>query len=79
MPLNVFDKASRFAVKIDPQAFFSWAVRLPAERLVFRGWLDTRSVPDSAKLRESGLDICRCCEAKTGMGKSVGGLERDRI
>ncbi len=45
MPQNAFDKASRFAAKLDPHAFFAWATGLPAEKLAFRGWLDTRGLP----------------------------------
>jgi hypothetical protein len=45
MPPNMFDKASRYAVKIDPPAFFAWVTGLSADRLEFRDWLDTRAVP----------------------------------
>ena len=45
MPQNVFDQASRFAAKMDSPAFLGWLFRLPPERFVFRGWLDTRAVP----------------------------------
>ncbi|MBP3958093.1 hypothetical protein J8F10_22810 [Gemmata sp. G18] len=45
MPENYYDKASRFLAKLDPGAFLSWLLRLPASDFVFRGWLDTRGVP----------------------------------
>lgn len=45
MPQNAFDKASRYAAKIDPHAFFAWITGRVTEQLEFRGWLDTRSVP----------------------------------
>jgi hypothetical protein len=43
MAQNPFDKASRFTAKLDPASFLAWATGLPAERLDFRGWLDTRT------------------------------------
>ena len=45
MPTNPFDKASRYAAKVDPSAFLTWALGLPAEGLAFDGWLDTRALP----------------------------------
>jgi hypothetical protein len=42
---NHFDKASRFAAKLDPPAFLGWALGLSADAFVFRGWLDTRDLP----------------------------------
>lgn len=45
MPVNPFDKASRFAAKLDAHAFLSWLLGAPAEALVFRRWLDTRGLP----------------------------------
>ena len=42
MPVNVFDKASRFAAKLDPHGFFEWAFGLHAG---FHEWLDTRGLP----------------------------------
>jgi len=44
MPLNLFDKASRFTAKLDPEGFFSWLFRLPRDAFVFRGWLNTRTI-----------------------------------
>jgi hypothetical protein len=45
MPSNVFDKASRFAAKLDPPGFLSWLLGLPVSAFIFRGWLDTRAIP----------------------------------
>ncbi|MBY0458166.1 MAG: hypothetical protein K2V38_12560 [Gemmataceae bacterium] len=45
MAANPFDKVSRYAAKIDPSAFLSWALDLPADRFAFAGWLDTRAAP----------------------------------
>ncbi len=45
MPENVFDKASRFAAKLDPPGFLGWLLGMPLEAFTFRGWLDTRGVP----------------------------------
>ncbi|WP_439631682.1 hypothetical protein [Gemmata sp.] len=45
MPVNPFDKASRFAAKLDAPGFLGWLLGAPAEALVFRRWLDTRGLP----------------------------------
>jgi hypothetical protein len=41
----VFDEASRYAVKIDPPAFFTWVTGVPAVRLALCGWIETRAAP----------------------------------
>jgi hypothetical protein len=43
MAQNDFDKASRSLAKMDAPGFFAWVTGLSAERLEFRGWLDTRA------------------------------------
>jgi hypothetical protein len=45
VPPNYYDKASRFAAKLDPVEFIGWLLGLPAEAFAFRGWLDTRGLP----------------------------------
>jgi hypothetical protein len=45
MAQNEFDQASRYAAKLDPAGFLSWLLRLPLEAFLFRGWLDTRTLP----------------------------------
>jgi len=45
VPENVFDKASRFAAKLNPPGFLSWLLGMPLDAFTFRGWLDTRGVP----------------------------------
>jgi hypothetical protein len=45
MPANPFDKAARFAAKIDAPEFLAWALELPPDRIGFSGWLDTRAIP----------------------------------
>lgn len=46
MPVNFYDKASRFAAtKLDAAGFLSWVLGVPASDFAFRGWLDTRNVP----------------------------------
>lgn len=45
MPQNHYDKASRFAAKLDASEFFRWLLRLPREAFGFHRWLDTRGVP----------------------------------
>lgn len=42
---NYYDKASRFAAKLDSAGFVGWLLDLPAERFTFRRWLETRGVP----------------------------------
>jgi hypothetical protein len=39
MPINPYDKASRYAAKLDPRGFLSWLLGVA---LLFRAWLDTR-------------------------------------
>lgn len=33
MPANPFDKVSRYAAKLDPHTFLTWALGLPADAL----------------------------------------------
>jgi len=40
--VNDFDQAARYAAKLDPPGFFRWLFDGP---LVFRDWLDTRTIP----------------------------------
>jgi len=44
MAVNDFDKAARYAARMDPEAFLGWVLTLPAEAFAFAGWLDTRGV-----------------------------------
>jgi hypothetical protein len=62
MPANLFDKTSRFTVKLDPQGFFSWLFGLPVDAFVFRGWLNTRTIafpgdPDRTNDTVAWLDL----------------------
>jgi hypothetical protein len=43
--MNPFDKAARYAAKLDPLGFSQWLLVGLAGRLTFRGWLDTRTLP----------------------------------
>ena len=43
MATNDFDRASRFAAKLDAPAFFRWA--FGSDAFLFREWLDTRAIP----------------------------------
>ena len=45
MAENPFDKASRYAAKIDPSGFLRWVLDLPPDAFAFRSWLDTRGLP----------------------------------
>lgn len=45
MSENYYDKASRYAAKVDPAGFFSWLLGLPLDGFAFRDWLDTRGLP----------------------------------
>jgi hypothetical protein len=40
-----FDRAARYAAKLDPVGFLAWAAPGMLGRLWFSGWLDTRSLP----------------------------------
>jgi hypothetical protein len=41
---NPFDQASRYLVKLDPPGLLGWLLRLSADQLRFRGWLDARRI-----------------------------------
>lgn len=45
MSENYYDKASRYAAKLDAPGFFAWLLDLAPARFTFRDWLDTRGVP----------------------------------
>lgn len=59
MPQNVYDKASRFAARIDPPGFFGWLLGLRADAFTFRGWLDTRGVPFPGDPDRTGDTVAR--------------------
>jgi hypothetical protein len=40
-----YDQASRYSAKLDPVGFLRWLVQDPTPTWVFRGWLDTRTLP----------------------------------
>jgi hypothetical protein len=42
---NVFDKAARYAAKLDAARFLAWALGRPPLAFHFREWLDTRHIP----------------------------------
>ncbi|MDQ2731264.1 MAG: hypothetical protein M3Y56_06360 [Armatimonadota bacterium] len=43
--MNDFDQAARFAVRMDPMNFMRWLVPDLPPTILFRQWLDTRTVP----------------------------------
>jgi hypothetical protein len=45
MPRNVYDQASRYAAKLDPEGLLGWMLGETPAVLRFRGWLDTRTLP----------------------------------
>lgn len=45
MAENPFDKACRFAAKLDAPAFLAWALDFAPDSFTFDGWLDTRGLP----------------------------------
>lgn len=45
LPENHYDQASRFAARLDAEAFLAWLLNLSEGGFEFRGWLDTRGVP----------------------------------
>lgn len=59
MSINPFDKAARFAAKLDPVEFLTWALGVPADRLGFAGWLDTRALPLPHEQDQIGDTIAR--------------------
>ena len=42
---NAFDKAARYAAKLDPVGFLGWALGRPPSAFAYREWLDTRLIP----------------------------------
>jgi hypothetical protein len=63
MSQNPFDKASRFAAKIEPATFLAWATGLPADRFTFREWLDTRAIPLPHEPDQIGDSVARVANA----------------
>ena len=55
MTPNPFDQASRYTAKLDPPAFLRWLVPGLADTVVFRGWLDTRTLPFPGEPGQTGL------------------------
>ncbi len=45
MAQNEFDQACRYAAKLDSDGFLAWLLRLERQAFLFRGWLDTRTIP----------------------------------
>jgi hypothetical protein len=45
MAINHFDKASRYAAKLDPEAFLDWLIPGWRETVLVDGWLETRTIP----------------------------------
>lgn len=44
MSPNPFDQASRYLAKLEPPGLLGWLLRLPADQMRFRGWLDARRI-----------------------------------
>ena len=44
MATNMFDKAARYAAKLDAVGFLAWALARPPSAFRFREWLDTRLI-----------------------------------
>src|SRR5580700_8637546 len=44
MSENLYDKASRYLVKLDPAGFFHWLLGLPPHEFTFHDWCDTRAI-----------------------------------
>jgi len=54
---NDFDKASRFAFKLDPAGLLAWSLNLPSSDFAFRRWLDTRNVPFPGNTDRTGDSV----------------------
>ncbi len=59
MPTNPFDKAARFAAKLDAEEFLAWVLDLAPERLGFAGWLDTRAIPFPGEQDQTSDTVAR--------------------
>lgn len=66
MPENPFDKACRFAAKIDSPAFLAWVLDLPPEDFTFEGWLDTRNLPFPGDPDRVGDTVARVAQLTAG-------------
>jgi hypothetical protein len=64
---NPFDKAARYAVKLDPAGFLGWALALAPEGFEFRGWLDTRGVPFPGELDRTGDLVAHLTDPATNL------------
>src|SRR4051812_44373851 len=43
--MNWFDRAARFALKLDPQGLLRWMLPGLGDEWLFQEWLDTQSIP----------------------------------
>lgn len=73
--VNDFDKAARYAARMDPEAFLGWALNLPAEAFGFRGWEDTRGVVFPGGDDRTGDTVAHLTRADTGGEPWLFGVE----
>ena len=66
MTRNDYDKASRFAAKLDPPRFLEWALGLTPTAFQFEEWLDTRSVPFPGDKDRTGDTVARVTDPASG-------------
>lgn len=56
---NPFDRAARYAAKLDPPGFLAWVLSLPGDAFAFGGWLDTRGVSFPGDSDRTGDTVAR--------------------
>ena len=66
MAVNDFDKAARYAARVDPEAFLGWVLTLPAEAFAFAGWPDTRGVVFPGGDDRTGDTVAHVTRTDTG-------------
>jgi len=66
MAVNDFDKAARYAARMDPEAFLGWVLNLPSGAFDFRTWEDTRGVVFPGGDDRTGDTVAHLSRADTG-------------
>lgn len=60
--MNDFDQAARFAARIDPTGFIKWVILGLPSTVIFRRWLDTRTVPFPGDVDRTCDTVAECVD-----------------
>src|SRR5262249_49875711 len=66
MPINVYDQASRYAIRCDPLGFLAWLFEGLALTLKVFGWLDTPTLPFPGERDRTCDTVAELAEAAEG-------------